>query len=179
MKNKLLIHSCCAPCFIGVIYKLIEEYSVTVLFYNPNIEPVDEYIKRKETQMNLLNKLNINYIDVDYNNDEFKNKIIGYEQEPEKGFRCSLCFELRLEKTAGIAKEQGYEYFGTTLSVSPHKDSKLINELGVSISTKYKIKYLVSDFKEDNGFQKSIELAKEHKLYRQNYCGCKYSRRVK
>ncbi|NLL02260.1 MAG: epoxyqueuosine reductase QueH [Mollicutes bacterium] len=175
--NKLLLHSCCAPCSSSVIEQIKNYFDITVLYYNPNIEPQEEYQKRKSEQKKLLKELNIKYYEIDYLNEEFKNKIIGYENEPENGFRCHLCYELRLEKTAEIAKEKNYDYFGTTLTVSPYKSSKIINEIGSKLAEKYQIKYLFSDFKKENGYQRSIELSKKYNLYRQNYCGCLYSRK--
>lgn len=176
-ENKLLLHSCCGPCSSSVIEKLKPYFDITVLYYNPNIEPVTEYLKRKNEQIKLLNALKIKYKQIDYLNEEFKVKIEGYEKEPENGFRCHLCYELRLEKTASIAKKDGFDYFGTTLTVSPHKNSTIINELGIKLSNDYDIKYLISDFKKENGYKRSIELAKEYSLYRQDYCGCLYGKR--
>ncbi|MDD4188425.1 MAG: epoxyqueuosine reductase QueH [Bacilli bacterium] len=174
--NKLLLHSCCAPCGASVIEKLKPDFSLTVLFYNPNIEPFAEYTKRKDEQIKLLKKLNINYLEIDYLNDEFKNKVKGFEKEKEGGKRCELCYKLRLEKTAKLAKINNFDYFTTTLTVSPYKNSKIINEIGKSLEAKYQIKYLISDFKKEDGYKKSIELSKRYNLYRQNYCGCLYGK---
>ena len=174
--NKLLLHSCCAPCSSSVIEQIKNYFDITVLYYNPNIEPQEEYQKRKSEQKKLLKELNIKYYEIDYLNEEFKNKIIGYENEPENGFRCHLCYELRLEKTAEIAKEKNYDYFGTTLTVSPYKSSKIINEIGSKLAEKYQIKYLFSDFKKKTVIKK-YRLSKKYNLYRQNYCGCLYSRK--
>lgn len=176
--NKLLLHSCCGPCSSSVIERLKDYFDITVIFYNPNIEPEQEYLKRKKEQIRLLDILNIKYYEIDYLNDDFKIKIKGYEEEPENGFRCYLCYELRLEKIASIAHKENYDYFGTTLTVSPHKNSKIINDLGLKIAKKQKIKYLVSDFKKEEGYKRSIELSKEYNLYRQDYCGCLYSERI-
>jgi len=170
--NKILLHSCCAPCSAGVIEELKKDYNITIIYYNPNIEPEEEYLKRKENQLKLLNILNIPYIDIDYLNNDFKNIIKGYEEEKENGYRCQLCYKLRLDKVASVALDNEFNYFGTTLSVSPHKNSEIINKIGLKLSDKY----LVSDFKKDNGYLKSIELAKKYNLYRQNYCGCNYSK---
>lgn len=174
--NKLLLHSCCGPCSSAVIERLKPFFNITVLYYNPNIEPKDEYLKRKNEQIRLLKELNVSFLDIDYLNEEFHAKVKGYEKEPENGSRCSLCFELRLEKTVQLAKDNNFDYFGTTLTVSPHKNSQLINEIGINLQNKYNIKYLLSDFKKENGYQRSIELSKEYNLYRQNYCGCLYSK---
>ena len=174
--NKLLLHSCCGPCSSSVIERLSSYFDITIVYYNPNIEPIEEYEKRKDTQLKLLKILNVKYLDVDYNNKEFKDKIIGYEKEPENGSRCHLCYELRLEKTAALALVNNYDYFGTTLTVSPYKNSKVINEIGIALENKYPIKYLLSDFKKEDGYKKSIDLSKKYDLYRQEYCGCLYSK---
>lgn len=180
--KKLLLHSCCAPCSSHVITYLTKYFDITILYYNPNIAPIDEYLKRKEEQIRLIktiktiNKLDI--IDCDYDNDKYEEAIKGYEKCPERGERCSICFNLRLEKTAKIAQEKNYDYFCTTLSVSPYKNANKINEIGLSLSKKYKIPWLYSDFKKENGYKNSITLSKEYNLYRQNYCGCIYSKRT-
>ena len=177
-KKTLLLHSCCGPCSSSVIERLKEYFNITVLYYNPNIEPFAEYIKRKNEQLRLLKVLNISFLDIDYLNEEYHNKIKGFELEPENGLRCPLCYELRMEKTAMLAKEKGFDYFCTTLTVSPHKPSKIINEIGLSLEEKYNIPYLLSDFKKEDGYKRSIELSKEFNLYRQDYCGCLYSKRI-
>ena len=178
-KKKILLHSCCAPCSSSVIMTLMEHFDITILYYNPNISPINEYEKRKKEQIELINKLKkitqVNIIDCDYDNDIYEEKIKGYEECPERGQRCTICFNLRLEKTAKIAKENNFDYFCTTLTLSPYKNAKLINEIGEELSKKYKIKWLYSDFKKNDGYKKSIELSKNYNLYRQNYCGCKYS----
>ncbi len=178
-KKKILLHSCCAPCSSSVIMSLMEHFDITILYYNPNISPIKEYEKRKKEQIELINKLKkiaqVNIIDCDYDNDVYEERIKGYEECPERGQRCTICFNLRLEKTAKIAKENNFDYFCTTLTLSPYKNAKLINEIGEELSKKYKIKWLYSDFKKNDGYKKSIELSKKYNLYRQNYCGCKYS----
>ena len=147
-------------------------------YYNPNIEPKEEYEKRKSEQLRLLNELGIKFMDIDYLNNEYHEKVKGYENEPENGLRCPLCFELRLDKTASKAKENNFDYFGTTLTVSPHKNSKIINEIGLKLEEKYGVKFLLSDFKKEDGYKRSIELSKKYDLYRQDYCGCLYSKGV-
>lgn len=174
--HKLLLHSCCGPCSSSVLERLNNHFDITVLYYNPNIEPKEEYEKRKSVQIRLLNELNVKYLDIDYLNNEYHEKVKGFESEPENGKRCPLCYELRLEKTASLAKEHNFEYFGTTLTVSPHKPSAIINQIGLDLEKKYGIKFLVSDFKKEDGYKRSIELSKEYNLYRQNYCGCLYSK---
>lgn len=179
---RVLLHSCCAPCSSYVIEYLSDYFYLTILYYNPNISPKDEYIKRKNEQVRLISEMKTKYkvdiIDCDYDNEIYENLVKGLENEPERGRRCEVCFGLRLEKTAMMAKKMEYDYFGTTLTVSPYKNSLMINEIGSSIGDKLGIKYLVSDFKKRNGYKRSIELSREHNLYRQNYCGCKYSKAV-
>lgn len=175
-KKTILLHSCCGPCSSAVLERLNNYFDITVLYYNPNIEPQEEYLKRKQVQIDLLNKLNIKYMEIDYLNEEYHNKVIGYENEPENGKRCHICYKIRLEKTAYLAKQNNYDYFGTTLTVSPYKNSQIINQLGKELENKYNIKYLLSDFKKEEGYKRSIELSKEYNLYRQNYCGCLYSK---
>lgn len=181
--KKLLLHSCCAPCSSHVIEYLSPYFNITILYYNPNISPREEYEKRKQEQIRLINSLKcknkVDYLDCDYDNDLYESKIKGYESCPEKGERCTICFKLRLEKTAILAKENNYDYFCTTLTVSPYKNSILINNIGKNLESKYNVKWLNSDFKKENGYKRSIELSKKYNLYRQNYCGCIYSKREK
>lgn len=177
----ILLHSCCAPCSSYVIEYLSPYFNITILYYNPNISPKEEYLKRKEEQIKLINtiptKNKVSIIDCDYDNNLYEEVIKGLETEPERGKRCTKCFNLRLEKTAKIAKENNFDYFGTTLTVSPYKNSKLLNEIGYELQNKYNINWLPSDFKKNNGYKRSIELSKTYNLYRQNYCGCKYSQK--
>ena len=181
--KRLLLHSCCAPCSSHVISFLTNYFDITILYYNPNISPIEEYNKRKEEQIRLIKEIDktnkIDIIDCDYDNNIYEKSIKGYEKCPERGDRCTICFNLRLDKTAKVAKENNYDYFCSTLTVSPYKNSILINEIGKKIEEKYSIKWLYSDFKKDNGYKHSIELSKKYNLYRQNYCGCKYSVREK
>lgn len=178
---KLLLHSCCAPCSSAVITKLKDYFDITVIYYNPNIEPYEEYLKRKEEQKRLLtildSKNKIDFIDCDYDNDKYHELVKGHEDDPERGNRCYICYKQRMKYTASRAKENKYDFFGTTLSVSPYKVSKWINEIGYNLSTEYNVRFLPADFKKKNGYKKSIELSKKYKLYRQNYCGCIYSKR--
>ena len=175
----LLLHTCCAPCSSAVITRLKDYFDITVLYYNPNIEPYDEYLKRKEEQKRFLkeiesdNKLTI--IDADYDNDAYRKLISGHESDLERGPRCHLCYRKRLEYTYNKAKELGFEYFGSTLSVSPYKVSNWINEIGLSLEDD-DVKFLVADFKKQNGYKRSIELSHEYNLYRQDYCGCVFSK---
>ena len=174
-RPKVLLHSCCAPCSSHVVTLLKEYFDVTVLYYNPNIYPLEEYLKRKNEQIKLLEILNIPIMDIDYDHNEFKENVKGLEDEKEGGARCNKCFALRLEKTAILAQLNQFEYFCTTLTVSPYKNSQIINKIGAILEQKYNVKYLYSDFKKKEGYKRSIELSKQFNLYRQEYCGCKYS----
>lgn len=180
--KKVLLHSCCVPCSSTCIERLTPYFDITILYYNPNIEPYDEYIKRKNEEIRFIreypniNKLDI--IDCDYDNEKFLDIAKGLEDEPERGKRCLKCYNLRMEYTANKAKELGYDYFATTLTLSPLKDSQVLNNIGYAISKRVGILYLPSDFKKQNGYKRSIELSKEYNLYRQNFCGCKYSKKV-
>ena len=178
-RPKLLLHSCCGPCSTTVLSILVKYFDITVLYYNPNIEPFEEYLHRKEEQIRFIKELAdkyIEFLDCDYANADFRSSVVGLEGEKEGGARCAVCFKLRLEYTARLAKEKNYDYFGTTLTVSPHKNSEVINKLGSLLESSYGVKYLYSDFKKKDGYKKSIELSKKYNLYRQNYCGCEFGR---
>ena len=178
-KPKLLLHSCCGPCSSYVITYLMDYFDITVLYYNPNIEPVSEYEKRKNEQIRLikeLNQENVHFLDIDYDNESFKEFVKGHESDKEGGARCHLCYELRLRKTAEIAQNKDFEFFGTTLTVSPYKNASILNQIGENLSSQYNVKWLYSDFKKKDGYKKSIELSKKYNLYRQDYCGCLYSK---
>ncbi|MEG0799459.1 MAG: epoxyqueuosine reductase QueH [Bacilli bacterium] len=174
-RPKLLLHSCCGPCSSSVIEKVSKHFLVTIYYYNPNIHPRAEYEKRKKTQQKLCKTLNIDFLNSRYSPEEYYVTVAGHEQDHEGQRRCELCMYQRLLRTAIIAHENGFEYFGTTLSVSPYKNAAYINEIGKKIENATGIKFLVSDFKKENGYLRSIELSKKYKLYRQNYCGCVYS----
>ena len=177
-KKRLLLHSCCAPCSSAVISRLRDYFDITILYYNPNIEPIEEYLRRKEEQVRFLKEFdsNIKILDIDYDNESFKKISKNLEHEKEGGARCHKCYYLRLEKTLKIAIDNNFEYFGTTLTVSPYKNSDYINEIGLKLEASYNstVKYLVSDFKKREGYKRSIELSKQYNLYRQDYCGCLY-----
>ena len=176
-RPKVLLHSCCGPCSSAVIERLNPHFDLTIFYYNPNIEPEEEYIKRKEEQKRLLKELGgISFLDCDWENDKFKEISKGLEDLPEGGFRCHKCYNLRLERSAREALKGGFEYFGTTLTVSPYKNSQVLNSIGKEISEALNIKYLFSDFKKKEGYKRSIELSKEYNLYRQDYCGCNFSK---
>ncbi len=181
-KPRLLLHSCCGPCSTEVINFLKDYFLITIYYYNPNIEPKEEYLKRKKEQLRFIELKNkeledkIAFLDCDYHNEAFKNIAKNLENVKEGGARCNKCFYLRLLKTAEIAKKNNFEYFGTTLTVSPHKNSQMINKIGEYISKNLNIKYIYGDFKKDNGYQKSIAFSKIYNLYRQDYCGCLYGK---
>lgn len=178
-KPKLLLHSCCGPCSSYVITYLKDYFDITILYYNPNIEPHEEYEKRKTEQIKLINELNIpslSLMDTKYENNIYREYVKGYEDNPEGGSRCHLCYELRLKKTVELAKINDFEYFGTTLTVSPYKNASILNMLGEKLSKEYNVLWLYSDFKKKDGYKKSIELSKKYELYRQDYCGCLFSK---
>ncbi len=176
--ERLLLHSCCAPCSSACLERLKDKFQITVLYYNPNIDEESEYEKRKAEQIRFLKETGwAEFIDCDHDKEAFAQMAKGLEEEPEKGKRCYLCYGLRLDKTARVAKEKGFSWFCTTLSLSPHKNADWLNELGEGAGEKYGVKYLPSDFKKKGGYPRSIVLSNEHQLYRQDFCGCKYSRR--
>lgn len=178
---KLLLHSCCAPCSSYVLEYLSKYFEITIVYYNPNISPYDEYKKRLDEQIRLINEMDsinkISLLECSYDNEKYEDIVKGLEEEPERGSRCLKCYKMRLEYTAKMAKDKNYDYFGTTLSVSPYKSSEILNNIGEELSKLYNIPYLYSDFKKKEGYKRSIELSKIYNLYRQNYCGCKYSKR--
>lgn len=179
----LMLHSCCAPCSSYVLSYLNKYFKITVLYYNPNITDENEYKKRKAEQIRLISELPaenpIKIIDCDYEPDKFFEISKGLEDCPEGGERCFKCYELRLEKAAELAKKHNFDWFCTTLSISPLKNAQKINEIGNDLSKKYGVRFLPSDFKKKEGFKQSIELSKKYDLYRQNYCGCVYSKNQK
>lgn len=175
----LCLHSCCAPCSSYTLEYLSEFFNITVFYFNPNISPKSEFDKRFSEQQRFINAISprheIKLIQGEYNHDEFLDIAKGYEGAPEGGERCMRCYRMRLQRTAQLAKEQGFDYFCTTLSISPLKNSQRINEIGFEVAEKYGIKWLPSDFKKREGYKRSIELSKEYNLYRQNFCGCVFS----
>lgn len=184
VKPTVLLHSCCGPCSTSVIERLAPDYEIVVYFYNPNIDDPKEYEKRKKTQKEFIdrynkdNSLNISFVEGDYDPEEFHEVAEGLEDEPEGGMRCPKCFELRLENTAHKAVEMGIKIFATTLTVSPHKNYRMISAIGQNLATENNLTFLDIDFKKKAGFQKSIEISKAYNMYRQNYCGCNYARRT-
>ncbi len=175
-KKKLLLHSCCAPCSTACIERLIEHFELTIYYYNPNIDTLEEFTHRATEQVKYCEKVGINCIVADYDKQAFLTASKGKENEKEGGARCKECFNLRLYKTAKKAKEENFDYFATTLTVSPLKNACLINEIGVKLEKEFSVKYLPTDFKKDNGYLRSITLSKENDMYRQNYCGCEFSK---
>ncbi len=174
---KLLLHICCAPCSSGVIEDIKKEFDVTVYFYNPNIDTAEEYEKRAEEVRKFMNIMDVKYVIEPHDSTSFYNAVKGLEQEREGGARCVECFRLRLNKTFQYAKLHGFDCVTTTLSVSPYKSISQLNMVGTEMSQKYGIPYLTRDFKKNNGYLKSIQNSKKYNLYRQNYCGCVFSKR--
>ncbi len=176
----LLLHSCCAPCSSYVLEYLSQHLKITVFYYNPNISPGEEYRHRKEEQLRLIRegvwKHPVDFLDCDWEAEAFLQAAKGLEQEHEGGRRCTNCFELRLGKTAEAAKKGGYDCFATTLTISPLKNAPLINQIGAAKAEEYGVFYLPSDFKKRGGYQRSIVLSKTYHLYRQDYCGCVFSK---
>lgn len=177
---RLLLHSCCAPCSSYTLEYLSNFFDITVYYFNPNISPKQEFDKRFEEQKRLISQMpfknSVTLVEGDYNYDDFLEIAKGLENVPEGGERCFRCYKMRLESTARLAKEQGFDYFCTTLSISPLKNSQKINELGFEIEEKYGVKWLPSDFKKREGYKRSIQLSREYSLYRQNFCGCVFSK---
>lgn len=176
----LMLHSCCAPCSSYVLEYLSQYFSITVFYYNPNITPRTEYEHRKTEQLRLIRegdwKHPVTVLDCDWEPQAFSEIAKGLEQEPEGGRRCLRCFDLRLRKTAEAAKNGSYDYFTTTLSISPLKDAQKLNEIGEALAEEYGVFYLPSDFKKKEGYKRSVELSQKYRLYRQDYCGCIFSK---
>lgn len=176
---KLLLHSCCAPCSSYVLEYLSRYFDITVLYYNPNIYPPEEFGKRAAEQVRLADEMNpehpVKVVVADYDADEFYSAVRGREGDPEGGARCRICFELRLGKTADYASKHGFDYFTTTLSISPLKNAAVLSEVGAHMAEKYGVAYLFSDFKNRGGYKRSCELSAQYGLYRQDYCGCVFS----
>ena len=175
-KPTLLLHSCCAPCSSSVLERLVENFKVTIFYYNPNIDTLEEYQTRVNEQIRLCKTFDVEVIASEHCKQDFINAVKGLEKEKEGGARCAVCFKFRLTKTAEVAKNNGFDYFATTLTVSPLKNATLINGIGEEIGRESGVKYLPSDFKKKGGYLRSIELSKQHYLYRQNYCGCEFSK---
>lgn len=178
-KPKLLLHVCCAPCSSYCLEYLTAYFDITVFYSNSNIDDPCEYEKRRDEEIRLISELcpRVHFTEGRYDPDHYHSIVKGHENDPERGERCSICFAMRLEESAKYAAQNGFDYFTTTLSISPLKDEQLLCSIGEAAAEKYGTKYLPSDFKKKGGYQRSIELSKEYDLYRQNYCGCSYSRK--
>lgn len=181
---KLLLHACCAPCSSYCLEYLCQFFDITVLFYNPNLYPEEEYDKRANEEKRLIEEMNKNLTErkiklavSDFESQEFYDAVKGLEKCHEGGERCLKCFKLRLEKTAEYAKNNGFDFFTTTLTISPLKNAQALNEIGEKAGKKFSVRHLPSDFKKKGGYQRSIVLSKDYGLYRQNYCGCVFSKR--
>ncbi len=176
----LFLHSCCAPCSSYVLEYLSKYFKITVFYYNPNIYPDEEYYKRVEEQKQFIKDFKsdnpIDFVEGNFDKDRFYAVTKGMENLPEGGERCFKCYELRLREAAKYAKSHGFDYFTTTLSISPLKNAQKLNEIGLSLANEYSIKYLVSDFKKKNGYKRSVEISRQYGMYRQNYCGCIFSK---
>ncbi len=176
---KLLLHSCCAPCSSYCLEYLSDYFEITVFYYNPNIYPDEEYFHRAREQQAFIERFPakhpISFVEGDFDKERFFQSVKGLENEPERGARCNVCFELRLGEAASMAREMNMDYFTTTLSISPMKDAELLNDIGSKMEEKYGVKYLHSDFKKKNGYKRSCELSQEYGMYRQDYCGCVFS----
>ena len=181
-KPLLLLHSCCAPCSSYVLEYLSKYFRILDYYYNPNISPLEEYRKRAQELKRLISEMPLEnpviFLEGPYEPEKFREASMGLEKEPEGGERCTRCFELRLREAALQAVRSGCDYFTTTLSISPLKDAQRLNAIGEKLAEEYGIRYLVSDFKKRDGYKRSIELSREYELYRQDFCGCMYSRRA-
>lgn len=179
-RPSLLLHACCAPCSSYVLEYLNKYFDITVFFYNPNISPESEFTYRLAELNRLIGEASyeniVNVISPEYDSSVFFEMAKGMENLPEGGERCFKCYELRLRESAKAAKQLGFDYFTTTLSISPHKNAQKLNEIGEKLSTEFGVKYLYSDFKKKNGYKRSCELSEKHRLYRQDYCGCVFSK---
>lgn len=178
-RPSLLLHSCCGPCSTYVLEYLSQYFNITVFYYNPNIYPPEEFEKRTVEQKKLIEKMfsdnSVGFVEGQYDDDRFYETVKGLEYVPEGGERCFKCYRLRLEETAKKAQEGDFEYFTTTLSISPHKNAQKLNEIGEAVAKEYGLKYLLSDFKKKNGYKRSCELSAQYEIYRQDYCGCVFS----
>ena len=172
MKKKLLLHCCCAPCATSVIPRLREEYDVTAFFCNPNILPEAEYVRRRSELLRLLGVYDVPFLETEYRAEDFLTATEGMRDLPEGGKRCEICFALRLDATARAAKENGFDCFTTTLSVSPHKNADVINAVGTRAGETHSVDFICANFKKKDGYLQSVRLSKQFNLYRQNYCGC-------
>ncbi len=176
---RLLLHSCCAPCSSYVLEYLSQYFEITVYYYNPNLYPDTEFAKRSKEQQRLIGEMEVrhpvSFVEGAFDKERFYQAASGLEEVPEGGERCFRCYELRLSEAAKLAREGGFDYFTTTLSISPLKNARKLNEIGEKLAAEHGVAYLVSDFKKRDGYRRSVELSKEYGLYRQDYCGCEFS----
>lgn len=175
LKPRMLLHACCAPCSSAVVERLQQDYSVTVFFYNPNIHPLAEYQLRCMELERWCQQLHLPLIVDEYRPEHWHHLIAGYEHEAERGARCTVCYRMRMDRTAQRAQADDFEVFTTVLSISPHKDAQRINTIGAQLASDSGVDFYVANFKKQGGFQRSLELSKEYDFYRQSYCGCCYS----
>ena len=176
-KKSLLLHCCCAPCSSYSFLYLADKFNITAYFYNPNIMPKEEHDLRLAELKRLIKEMNLDIKVIEEYDNSFLEVVKGLEREPERGKRCTICYELRLRKCANVAKSNGFDLFSTTLSISPYKDAKRLNEIGYNLEKELGVEYLYLDLKKNDGYKKSIELSKKYNLYRQNYCGCIFSKK--
>lgn len=180
MNKTILLQACCAPCTSGVWQKLKNDYDIILFWYNPNIAPKEEHDRRRDELIRFANKIGVKILvgsyDYEHEHKYWLNLVSGLENEPERGRRCEICYKMRLEATAFLNDERKFDFFGTELSISPHKDAEKINQIGLELEKEHQTKYFVADFKKADGFKNSLILSKEHSLYRQSYCGCEYSK---
>lgn len=181
-RPKLLLHACCAPCSSATLERLAGHFELSILYYNPNIYPPEEYHRRENELERFVRDAGysgVAVIELPYEPQEFYDAVKGLEEEPEKGGRCTVCYRLRLERTAQYAAEHGFEWFTTTLSISPVKDPVRLNTIGMELAEKYGLNYLQSEFRKRDGYKRSLVLSAEYGLYRQDYCGCEFSKKAR
>ena len=179
-RSRLLLHACCGPCSSAVLEQLSQYFEITILYYNPNIWPAEEYHRREEELERFVaqaHPLGVTVVEDRYDPQEFYDAARGLEDEPERGQRCTACYRLRMRRAAQYAAEHGFDWFTTTLSISPHKDAVRINQIGQELAAEFGVPHLPSDFKKKNGYLRSLQLSAEYGLYRQDYCGCVFSAR--
>ena len=180
-RPKLLLPACCAPCSSATLERLSAHFDLTILYYNPNIYPPEEYHRREAELERFVEQAGYHYpvVELPYDPQEFYTAVQGLENEPERGSRCTVCYRLRMRRAAQYASENGFDWFTTTLSISPHKDAKRINAIGQELEAEFGVKHLPSDFKKHNGYLRSLQLSEEYGLYRQDYCGCEFSAKAR
>ncbi|HIV50803.1 MAG TPA: epoxyqueuosine reductase QueH [Candidatus Faecalibacterium intestinipullorum] len=181
-RPRLLLHACCGPCSSAVLEQLSQFFEITVLYYNPNTWPEAEYRRRGQELERFVaaaHPLGVKVVEDRYDPQEFYSAVAGLEAEPERGGRCTVCYRLRMRRAAQYAVEHGFDWFATTLSISPHKDAARINQIGQELEQEFGVKHLPSDFKKKNGYLRSLQLSEEYGLYRQDYCGCEFSARAR